>query len=171
MLSQVVSPNNINIKLNSSIIAILDSINYLGVLIDSKLLFRDHIHKIRNAMPTKLSRAVGILCKLKNLFSCILKKLYFAFFHSHLLYCLLIWSATYKTYLEPSRKLQNKAMRVINNVQWSSNSDPLFRKNKILKLEDLIKLETSKLMFNLADVNYRILLQNISKRYLKFISV
>ena len=40
-------------------------------------------------------------------------------------------------------------MRVINNMQWSSNSDPLFRKNKILKLDDLIKLETSKLMFNL----------------------
>ena len=91
LLSQVVSPSNINIKLNSSIIAISDSINYLGVLIDSKLLFHDHIHKIRS----KLSRAVGILCKLKNLFpSCILKKLYFAFFHSHLLYCLTIWSAT-----------------------------------------------------------------------------
>ena len=146
LLSQVVSSSNINIKLNSSIIAISDSINYLGVLIDSKLLFHDHIHKIRS----KLSRAVGILCKLKNLFpSCILKKLYFAFFHSHLLYCLTIWSATYKTYLEPLRKLQNKAMRVINNMQWSSNSDPLFKKNKILKLDDLIKLETSKLMFNL----------------------
>ena len=51
-------------------------------------------------------------------------------------YCT-IWSATYKTYLEPLRKLQNKAMRVINNMQWSSNSDPLFRKNKILKLDDL----------------------------------
>ena len=33
-------------------------------------------------------------------------------------------------------------------MQWSSNSEPLFKKNKILKLEDLIKLETSKLMFN-----------------------
>ena len=86
LLSQVVLPSNINIKLNSNAIAISDSINYLGILIDSKLLFRDHIHKVQN----KLSRAVGILCKLKNLFPCILKKLYFAFFHSHLLYCLII---------------------------------------------------------------------------------
>ena len=60
----------------------------------------------------------------------------------------MIWSATYKCYLEPLRKLQNKTMRVINNMQWSSNADPLFRKNKILKLEDLVKLETSKLIFN-----------------------
>ena len=87
LLSQVVSPSNINVKLNSNAIAISDSINYLGILIDSKLLFYDHIHKVQN----KLSRAVGILCKLKNLFSsCILKKLYFAFFHLHLLYCLTI---------------------------------------------------------------------------------
>ena len=64
LLSQIVSPSNINIKLNSSAIAILDSINYLGILINSKLLLRDHIHKVQN----KLSRAVGILCKLKNLF-------------------------------------------------------------------------------------------------------
>ena len=128
LLSQIVSPSNINIKLNSSTIAISDNINYLGILIDSKLLFRDHIHKVQN----KRSRAVGILCKLKNLFSsCILKKLYLAFFHSHLLYCFIIWSAAYKTYLKPLRKLQNKAIQVISNMQWSSNSDPLFRKNKI----------------------------------------
>ena len=56
-------------------------------------------------------------------------------------------SATYKSYLEPLKKLQNKAMRVISNMQWSSNSDPLFRKNKILKLEDLVMLKTLKLMF------------------------
>ena len=44
LLSKIVSPSNINIKLISSTIAISDSINYLGILIDSKLLFRDHIH-------------------------------------------------------------------------------------------------------------------------------
>ena len=46
LLSQVVLPTNIIIKLNSSTNAISDSINYLGILIDSKLLFCDHIHKV-----------------------------------------------------------------------------------------------------------------------------
>ena len=46
LLSQVVSPSNNNIKFDSSTNAISDSINYLGILIDSKLLFRDHIHKV-----------------------------------------------------------------------------------------------------------------------------
>ena len=57
-------------------------------------------------------------------------------------------------------------MRVIYNMQWSSNSDPLFRKNKILKLEDLIKLETSKLMFSLD----RYKLPNSFIKYFKKIS-
>ena len=68
LLSHVVSPSNINIKLNFSAIAVSNSINYLGILIDSKLLFCEHIHKVQN----KLFRAVGILGKLNNLFpSCI----------------------------------------------------------------------------------------------------
>ena len=78
-----------------------------------------------------------------------------------------LWSATYKRYLESLRKLQNKAMRVINNMQWSSNADPLFRKNKILKLKDLVKLETSKLMLNFD----RCKLPNSFTKYFKKVSL
>ena len=70
LLSQVVSPTSVNIKLNSSTFAISDSINYLGILIYSKLLFRDHTHKVQN----KLSRAVVILYKLKNHFLLVFSK-------------------------------------------------------------------------------------------------
>ena len=58
-------------------------------------------------------------------------------------------------------------MQVISNIQWSSNFDPLFRKNKILKLEDFVKLKTSKLILNLTDVNYRILSLSISKNHFR----
>ena len=51
-------------------------------------------------------------------------------------------------------------------MQWSSNSDPLFRKTKILKLEDFINLETSKLMFNLD----RCKLPNSFTKYFKKVS-
>ena len=93
-------------------IAISDCINYLGILIDSKLLFHDHIHKVQN----KLSCAVGILCKLKKFFFLFLKKLYFALFHSHLLYGLIICSAMCKSYLEPLKKLQNRDLQFINAI-------------------------------------------------------
>ena len=49
----------ITIKLNSSILQVSNNINYLGVIIDSKLLFKEHILKLQS----KLSRAVAIMCK------------------------------------------------------------------------------------------------------------
>ena len=37
-----------------------------------------------------------------------------------------------------------KAMRVVNNMQRSTNAHNFLSKKKIFKLEDLVKLETSK---------------------------
>ena len=68
--------------------------------------------------------------------------------------------------IEPSRKLQNKVMRVIINMQRSSNADPLFSKHKNFKLEGLVKLEISKLMFNFD----RCELPNFFTKYFKKVS-
>ena len=71
-------------KLNSSILQVSNNINYFGVIIDFKLLFKEHILKLR--VQSKLSRAVAIMCKLKHIVPLrILIRLYYAFFHSHLL--------------------------------------------------------------------------------------
>jgi len=60
-------------------------------------------------LTAKLSRAIGIMSKLKFILPTnILKQLYFAFFHSHLVYGLNAWSATYNTYLKPIKTLQIK---------------------------------------------------------------
>ena len=94
----------ISINLNACIIKNSECIKYLGILIDSKLNFRNHINVLQN----KLLRAMRIMSKLRHTMPFnILKRLHFAFFHSHLLYCLIIWSATFKTYLDPLKKLQN----------------------------------------------------------------
>ena len=119
----------INISLNACAIKNLECIRYLGILIDSKLNLRNHI----NVLQKKLLRAVGIMSKLRySMPSNILKRLYFAFFHSHLLYCLIIWSATFKSYLDPLKKLQNRAIRIITNADRFENGSLLFRNLKIL---------------------------------------
>ena len=118
------------IKLNSSILQVSNNINYLAVIIDSKLLFKEHILKLQS----KLSRAVAIMCKLKYIVPLrILICLYYAFFHSHLLYGLLVWGATYTIYLQPINILQNKALRIISNKQRWTNSTILYSGLKILK--------------------------------------
>ena len=135
----------ITIKLNSSILQVSNNINYLGVIINSKLRFKEHILKLQS----KLSQAVAIMCKLKHIVPLrILIHLYYVFFHSHLLYGLLVWRATYTSYLQLINILQNKALHIISNKQRWTNSTILYSGLKILKFQDLIKLEIAKFMFS-----------------------
>ena len=62
--TKVISTTNVNIKLKFSKIAISNYIDCLGILIDSKLLFRNQTDNVQN----KLSQAVSIMSKLKNFF-------------------------------------------------------------------------------------------------------
>ena len=117
----------INISLNACTIKNSECIKYLGILIDSKLNFRNHINVLQ---LDKLLRAVEIMSKLRHSMpSNILKRLYFAFFDSHLLYCLIMWSATGATlsYLDSLKKLQNRAIRIITNVDRFENGSLLYR--------------------------------------------
>ena len=103
-------------------------------------------------ISSKLSRAVGIMYKLKHILPAyVLKQLYFAFFHPHLLYGIIIWAATFKSYLEPLNILQNKAIKIIDNRKWCDRVTPIYKHLNILKLEDLLNLETSKFMFKLMN--------------------
>ena len=88
----------INIFYDGSPITISKSAKYLGVYIDDERNFKTHV----KLLYTKLSRSLGILHKAKNYLS---KKsllhLYFALFHSHLLYGVTIRFSTYQTYTGP----------------------------------------------------------------------
>ena len=105
-----------NIRLNSSEIEVNDCINYLSLLIYSKLFFDEHI----NMIVFKLFEAFRIMNKLKYLSSSsILRRLCYDFFHPHLLYRIIIRNATYKFYLKPFEILQNKALCIIDSCLYN----------------------------------------------------
>jgi len=60
---------NINISLNNFPIPQCSSVKYLEVTLDATLMFDNHVSNIEN----KLSRALGILCKIRHY---ILQKLF-----------------------------------------------------------------------------------------------
>ena len=70
------------------------------------------------------------------------------FFYSHVLYGILGWGSATKSAIMPIQIFQNKAIRIINNSTWKdhSNSNSLFLKYNILKIEDIYMLELSKFM-------------------------
>ena len=77
--------------------------------------------------------------------------LYYVFFNTYLLYGILGWGSATKTILHP---LQIKVMRIINKttVEDHVKNNTLYQKYKILKMDDVYKLELGKFMY-LYDVN------------------
>ena len=57
-------------------------------------------------------------------------------------YSLISWGNTYPTSLQPLTTLQKKAVRIITFSDFNSHSSPLFRKLGLLKLKDLIYLDS-----------------------------
>ena len=118
---------------------------YLDLIFDTFSSFESHI----NNLARKLSKAVGILSKVKvYLNTSALWSLYYALFHCHILCGIITWSSTYKTYLKKLVSLQNKAVKILGNGTWNDRATPYYVKLKILKLQDLVKLETAAFVYN-----------------------
>jgi len=67
-----------------------------------------------------------------------LRSLYFALFHSHLLYCINIIGCTSKTNLKRITILQKKAIRIVSGAGYSDHTEPLFNELRILPFEKLL---------------------------------
>ena len=123
------------IGVNQKFIKQKDHIKYLGVVIDSHLNFKEHIHQLSK----KISRGIGILANLRHYVSVtILKQLYSSLIYPFLIYGATIWGNTYETTLHPLIILQKKAVRIITFSQFSDHTSPLFRDLNVMKFIDVI---------------------------------
>ena len=107
---------------------------FLGVILDQRLTFLNHILLIKG----KMARAMGILYKCKRtLNQNTLLTLYNAFLYPYLNYCICVWGNTYQAYLKPLIKLQNRAIRTVTNSNWDDSAEPLYKKVNALSLNKL----------------------------------
>ena len=128
------------------------SVKFLGIMIDHKLNFRDHIKMIKN----KLSKNVGILYKVKSLVPPeTLKSLYFSLLYPYLNYCIIVWGGTFATHIQPVKVIQKRAIRNLHNVPARTHTNPLFLQSKILKLDDIYKFRICEYFYvNELEKNY-----------------
>ena len=89
-----------------------------------------HTKKIAN----KVSRTVGLLCRLKRMLpKHTLRLIYTSLVLPHLQYGVLNWGFN----MGRIAKLQKKAMRYITCSKYNAHTTPIFRDLKLLKLEDI----------------------------------
>ena len=123
-----------NVKIAQTDIDEVFHTKFLGVIIDNKLTWKNHINYIKS----KISKGLGILCRARkflNLQS--LKTLYYSFVYPYLCYCVELWGFTYKTYLESLFLVQKKIIRLLNNADYLENTDALFKNDKILPMSKI----------------------------------
>ena len=79
---------NLNISINGINIERVESFNFLGIILQETLSWDNHVTLVK----TKISKVIGILYRLKNIFPKeTLKTLYTSLIASYLNYGLLLW--------------------------------------------------------------------------------
>ena len=134
------------LKIIDTVIENVKEFNFLGVYLDSHMIWKSHIDKL----ALKLSKYTGILNKLKYyLPSYILRTLYFTLIHSHLNYAILTWG--YKC--NRLNKLQKRLISVVTWSKYNAHTDSLFKNTQILKLQDLLDLNALKFYYRYLHEN------------------
>ena len=142
-------PNYLTIRIGSSVVDKCTSFNFLGVIIDSKLQFHDHVNNIIN----KISKTRGILAKINYLPTNILRSLYFSLIFPYLYYCIPVWGSCAHSTLLPLFVLQKSIVRIIYKINYSDHSNKAFYDLGILKLNDIFIYFTNLLFFNILNNN------------------
>ena len=139
-------PNNklnygFKIKLDGKKLHPSKYVKYLGVLIDSHLNFSYHI----NSTSTKLSRAIGLLSKIRHYdLKDILRSIYFGIFSPMLTYASQIWGQIKSKHFTRLITL-HMAIKILNSCKFSAS--PLYKVSKILKISDNIRLQDFLLVY------------------------
>ena len=90
----------------------VNSIKFLGVILDKNINWNRHIELVEN----KISRSNGILYRTSPyLDKESLKNIYFSFIDSYISYCNIAWASTSKTKLARIFNKQKHAFRIIYN--------------------------------------------------------
>ena len=119
------------------------SFKLLGVLFDEYLSFDAHV----TSLCAKISKSLFCLNRIKNFVTPdAMKMLYFAMVHSHIVYCLNIYSCANVTTLKPLKLKQKEAIRIVCNVGYREHTGPLFKRLGILPFDDLITYSQLKFM-------------------------
>ena len=133
------------LKLNGTVLFESTKIKYLGVILDPLLSWKHHIFELRK----KLSRAVGILYKMKSCMCSkkILTSLYFAMFHSHMSYGILLYGLAGEKYTKKISLIQKRAIRIVSNASFNAHTKPLFSELKILNFFNTLKCKLAIFMW------------------------
>ena len=140
-----ISNNNCKLIINGEEIDIVSKTKFLGIIIDEHLEWKYHIDMCKR----KISSGNYVLRSLKHILTTsVLTTIYYSMIHPYISYGLMLWGSAYKSNLHVIEILQKKAIRNVHKAKYNDHTIPLFHSSKILKLEDMYKLQLLMFMFS-----------------------
>ena len=127
-----IKPNVINkVVIDNHDLTQVKSAKYLGVIIDHKLNWIEHISYVKS----KISKGIGIMYKARQfLTKKTLLMLYHAYIYPYMTYCIEVWGCASQTQLNCLFLLQKKIIRIMNFSHYLAHTNPLFLSMEVLPL-------------------------------------
>ena len=119
------------IYINGQILECKNETKFLGVVLDSKLSWCNHISKVKS----KIAKSIGIFVKAKNILPISsMMTLYYSLIYPYMTYCIEVWGLAADIHLISLIRLQKKIIRIIKSVPTRTPSNPLFKELHVLSL-------------------------------------
>ena len=111
--SNNIDVSKFHVTLGSCTIYPSQETKFLGLWLDDKLSWKKH----QSVLISKLNQGLNMLKRARNLLNMdSLLSLYYAHFHSHLTYAMVVWGGMYNTgMINKLQKLQNKWIKIVQN--------------------------------------------------------
>ena len=132
------------IKIKENILTEVKTTKFLGITVETHLLWQPHIKVTRN----KIAKQCGIMHLIRNLLDTrSLLLIYYSLIYSNLIYCMTVWSGASNESLKQLVIIQKRAVRTIAGVRFREHTNGLFHNLRILKLPEIITLTNATFVF------------------------
>ncbi len=139
------NPPPINVWINNISINRVFETKLLGIVIDNTLKWKAHIDDV----ITKVSKLIGIIYRVRNNFSQDnIKLIYTSLVYPYFIYGAAVWGGAYPTYTQNLFITQKKLFRIMFHCHRYDHTNPYFVQHKLLKLPDIIQLQTGLFVYN-----------------------
>ena len=130
------------IHINKVVLKEVMEYKYLGLIIQNNLSWNAHV----NSIISIVSPMVGAIRRCSHLFNNKVRSLiYNSFIEPHLRYLIPCWGNTTEYLLNKLQRLQNKAVKAVNQLKFYTPSEQLYEDHYILKLNRLKPLNRQNL--------------------------
>ena len=154
---------NTDVIMDHSSLTKIVSPKYLGVIVDHKLNWIDHITYIKN----KISKGIGIMYKARTYFNNFsLKNLYYAYTctYPHFTYCIEVWGSAAQCHVNSLFLLEKKITRIMTFSPYFAHTAPIFIDLAILPFN---KIFTDRIGITMFKVEYELLPISVTQMFTK----